>query len=125
MSDHNGHDPKTDDHSSFRSGTNGEQEQVKVLPPDERDGFKGITLDAGDSDRRDQENRDYYEYEHRNPRSRVYVRRVKLNPLIGLLNLLVVGLLVIALIFIFFPFLLYLAIPLLIIALFNNLLRRH
>lgn len=123
MSNHHGHDPKTDDSNSYRSGTNQEQEQVKVLPPDERDDFKGITLNAGDSS--DQENRDYYEYEYQDPRSRVYVRRVKLNPLTGLLYLLAGGLLVVALIFIFFPFFLYLAIPLLIIALLNNLLRRR
>lgn len=123
MSNHNGHDPKTGDHNSFRSGTNEEQEQVKVLPPDERDDFKGITLDTGDS--RNQENRDYYEYEYRNPRSRVYVRRIKLNPLIGFLYLLAGGLLVVALIIIFFPLFLYLAIPLLIFAIFNNLLRRR
>lgn len=122
MSNHNGHDPKNPDRSS---GTNEEQDQVKVLSPDERDTFKGITIDAGDSGKRDRDNGNYYEYEYRDPQRRVYIRRFNLNSLIGFLNLLAVGLLVVGLIIFFFPLFLYLGIPLFIIFFLNSLLRRR
>lgn len=122
MSNHNGHDPKTDDHNS---GIKEEQDSVKVLSPDERDTFKGITLDAGDSGKQGQNEWDSYEYDYRDPRRRVYVRRFNLNSLIGFLNFLAVGLLVVGLIIFFFPLFLYLGIPLLIILVLNSLLRRR
>lgn len=122
MSDHNDYDPKTRER---RSGKNEEPDQVKVLSPDERDTFKGVTIDAGDSGKRDRDNGNYYEYEYRDPQRRVYIRRINLNSLIGLLYLSAVGLLIIALIIFFFPLFLYLGIPLFIIFFLNSLLRRR
>lgn len=125
MPNHNDHDQNTDAQNPFGAGINKEQDQVKVLPPEERDNFKGITINTGDSNKRDQNERNYYEYNYRDPQKRVYIRRIKLNSLIGFLHLLAWGLLAIAAIFIFFPFFLYFAIPLFLIALINNLLRRR
>lgn len=122
MSNLNDRDPKTDDHRSER---NEEPNQVKVLSPDERDTFKGVTIDAGDSGENDRDNRNYYEYDHRNPRRRVYVRHINLNSLMVFLNLLAMGLFIVALIIFFFPLFLYLGIPLFIILLLNSLLRRR
>lgn len=109
------------DNDQNSSGRNANQEegQVQVLPPEERENFKGTTIDVGD---REQDNRNYSEYEYRDPQKRVYVRRVNLNG--GILNWLPLGFLIIAVTFIALPFLAFLIIPMFIIILLNSLFRR-
>mgnify|MGYP001326930864 CR=1 FL=1 len=105
-----------------------EQGQVKVLPPEERENFKGITIEVGNDGNGNQEqnNRGYYEYDYRDPQKRVYSRRVILNS--SLFNWLTIGFLALTIIFILLPFF-YLFIPLLIplffFILLSNLLRRR
>jgi hypothetical protein len=124
MPNQNEQNPYNDAQSS-RAGMNEATGQVKVLSPEERDGFKGTTINTGVSGKGDQKSRNYYEYDYRDPYKRVYVRRIKLNSLISVLNILAISLIVLMVIMIFSPFFLYLGIPLLIIAIFNNLFRRY
>ncbi len=125
MPNYNGEDPKNDNQSSSHHGTNEKQDHVKVLAPEERDDFRGITINTGDSDEWEQGNRSYYESKYSDPHKRVYVRRVKLNSLSAILSWLIISLAIIAVVIIALPFLLYLIIPMLIIGLISNLFRRH
>lgn len=106
---------------------NEEQGQVKVLPPEERENFKGITIEAGDSGRQEQNYRGYYESDYRDPRKRVYVRHVNLSS--SILNWVVFGLLVLTAIFVILPVFSFLIVPLIIplfiFILISNLFRRR
>lgn len=112
--------------SPHQSG-NEEQGQVKVLPPEERESFKGITIEAGGSGREEQNYRGYYESEYRDPRKRVYVRHVNLSN--SILNWVVFGLLALTAIFVLLPVFSFLIVPLIIplfiFILISNLFRRR
>lgn len=105
--------------NSPRPDANQEDGQVQVLPPEERENFKGTTIDVGDQK---QDERNYSEYEYRDPQKRIYVRRINLNG--GVLNWLPLGFIIIALSFIALPFLTFLIIPMFIIILLKSLFRR-
>lgn len=115
------------DHNTAHSGTTSEEPgKVSVLSPEERENFKGITIEADGSGYRTKNERGYSESEYRDPYRRVYVRHVKLNNILSWLPLAFLALVVLFLVlpfvsFIFFPIL----IPMLIIILLNNLLRRR
>ena len=116
----------SNDQDTSRPNNNTGQGQVKVLPPEERENFKGITIEVGDTSRQGQDDRGYYEYDYCDPQRRVYSRHVKLNS--SLLNWLILGFLALIVIFIVLPFF-YLFMPLLIplffFILISNLLRRR
>ncbi len=107
------------DHNSSRPGVDQEEGQVQVLPPEERENFKGITINVGEEK---QDDRNYSEYEYRDPHKRVYVRRVKLPG--GFLNWLPLGLIIIAVTFMALPFLFFIILPMIIIILLSSLFRR-
>lgn len=109
-----------DDLNSSHPENSQEQGEVQILPPEERENFKGITIDAGEQEKN---NQDYSEYEYHDPHKRVYVRRVNLKG--GLFNWVVLGLLFVVAIFIALPFLLFIIIPMVIVIFLSNLLRRH
>ncbi len=106
-------------HNSSHPGAEQEDGQVQVLPPEEREKFKGITIDVGEEK---QDHRNYSEYEYRDPHKRVYVRRVKLPG--GFLNWLPLGLLIIAVTLMALPFLFFIILPMIIIILLSSLFRR-
>jgi hypothetical protein len=63
--------------------------EVKVLTPDERESFRGVTLDSGPA--ADEESRGGgYGYESRGPHHRVYVRQVNFGGKTSLLTKLIV-----------------------------------
>jgi hypothetical protein len=82
--------------------------EIEVLPPEERDEFQGITLEQNPQTSGDE--RGYYDYEYRDSRKGVYVRRINLSGKGGWLSRLLVGLIILAVIFFIFPFLLVLLI---------------
>lgn len=115
------------DHYTSSSGTTSEEPgKVTVLSPEERENFKGITIEAGGSGNRTQNDRGYSESEYRDPYKRVYLRQLRLNNILSWLPL---GFLVLVVLFLVLPFVSFIfmpiLIPVLIIILFNNLLRRR
>jgi hypothetical protein len=79
--------------------------EVEVLPPEERDEFQGITIEQNPQTSGE---RGYYEYH--DPHKGVYVRQINLSGKGGWLSRILVGLIIFALIFFIFPFLLVLLI---------------
>lgn len=120
--------PNSNDQNTSRSDTTTkEQGQVKVLPPEERENFKGTTIEAGDSGRPEQNYRDYYESDYRDPRKRVYVRHINLSS--SILNWVIFGLLALTAVFVLLPVFSFLIgpliIPLFIFLLIGNIFRRR
>lgn len=118
-----------DDHDHYTSNSGATSEEpgkVTVLPPEERENFKGITIEAGGSGNRTADDRGYSESEYRDPYKRVYVRQVRLNNILSWLSF---GFLVLVVVFLVFPFFSFILIPILIpmfiLVLLNNLLRRR
>ncbi|MGE5580977.1 MAG: hypothetical protein ACM3X9_00400 [Bacillota bacterium] len=115
------------DHYTSHSGATSEEPgKVTVLPPEERENFKGITIEAGGSGKQEENQRGYSEYEYHDPYKRVYVRQVRLN---NALSWLFFGFLALVIVFLVLPFFSFLFIPILIpmfiLILLNNLLRRR
>lgn len=116
-----------DQNTSNSDATSREQVQVTVLPPEERENFKGLTIDTGGTGKQEDNNQGYSEYEYRDPYKRVYVRRVKLNNpvwnwlIFGLLALIVVFIVLPVFSFLFFPII----IPMFLFILVSNLFRRR
>ncbi len=115
-----------DHYTSYSGAASEETGKVKVLPPEERENFKGITIDAGGSGNQ-HHNRDYSEYEYRDPHKRVYVRQVRVTN--AILNWLFFGFLALVVVFLVFPFFSFIfipiVIPMFILILLNNLFRRR
>jgi hypothetical protein len=76
--------------------------EVEVLPPEERDEFQGITIEQNPQSSPDERGDSNYEYY--DPRKRVYVRQINLSGKGGWLSRILVGLAVLAVIFLAFPF---------------------
>lgn len=108
------------DQNSPPSDTNEEKGNVQVLPPEERENFQGITIDTGEQK---EQNRNYYEYDYRDPKKRVYVRHINLKG--GVFSWLALGLFVITVILVALPFLLFIIAPMIIVLLLNSLFRRR
>jgi hypothetical protein len=82
--------------------------EIEVLPPEERDEFQGITIEQNPQTSGDEGG--YYHYEYHGPHKGVYVRRINLSGKGGWLSRILVGLMILAVIFFIFPFLLVLLI---------------
>ena len=85
-----------------------ETAEVKVLPPDERDDFKGMTIqqggEAGDKTGFREESPGSYEYRSEGPGHRVYVRQVSFgSQSMGLLTKLLIVAVVLFLILVALP----------------------
>ncbi len=115
------------DHDAFCSDAASEtQGKVTVLSPEERENFKGITIEAEGSGKGEENRSGYSEYSYHDPHKRVYIRRVRLN---NALSLLFFGFLVLIILLLFLPIFSVIFIPVLIplfvLILLNNLLRRR
>lgn len=115
-----------DHYTAHSDATAEEPGKVKVLSPEERENFKGITIEADGSRNRTENERGYSGFEYRDPYKRFYVRQVRLNNILSWLSW---GFLALVVLFLVLPFVSFIFIPILIpmfiIILLNNLLRRR
>ena len=94
--------------SSVCSRCSGEAAEVKVLRPDERDDFKGLTIQQGAGSTEEQDHRaesaGNYEYRSEGPGHRVYVRQVSFGSRpFGFLTKLVIAAMILFFIFVALP----------------------
>lgn len=69
------------------------QSPVRILPPDQREDFNGLTIEQEEHGKTYfEQGEDYYKYENNGPNHRVYIHRVNINsPLKSVLTVLTVG----------------------------------
>ena len=96
------------DASSFCNRCSGDAPEVKVLRPDERDDFKGLTIqqDSGSTEESGNRQGDSVNYEYRSegPGHRVYVRQVSFGSQpFGFLTKLVIAAMILFFIFVALP----------------------
>ena len=96
------------DSSSFCNRCSGDAPEVKVLRPDERDDFKGLTIqqDSGSTEESGNRQGDSVNYEYRSegPGHRVYVRQVSFGSQpFGFLTKLVIAAMILFFIFVALP----------------------
>jgi hypothetical protein len=97
-----------DGEGSICSRCSGDAAEVKVLRPDERDDFKGMTIQQGDDTTTGCEDRgrapENYEYRSEGPGHRVYVRQVSFGSKpFGLLTKLIIAAMLLFFIFVALP----------------------
>lgn len=119
--------PKDHDHYTSHSGATSEEPgKVSVLSPEERENFNGITIEASGSGNRTKNDHGYSESEYRDPYKRVYVRQIRFNNIFTWLSL---GFFALVVVFLVLPFVSFIfiptLIPIIILILLNNLLRRR
>ena len=96
------------DESSVCNRCSGEAAEVKVLRPDERDDFKGLTIQQDSGSTAEPGNREgspgNYEYRSEGPGHRVYVRQVSFGSQpFGFLTKLVIAAMILFFIFVALP----------------------
>ncbi len=96
------------DESSVCNRCSGEAAEVKVLRPDERDDFRGLTIQQDSGSTAEPENREgspgNYEYRSEGPGHRVYVRQVSFGSQpFGFLTKLVIAAMILFFIFVALP----------------------
>ena len=96
------------DENSVCNRCSGEAAEVKVLRPDERDDFKGLTIQQDSGSTAEPENREgspgNYEYRSEGPWHRVYVRQVSFGSQpFGFLTKLVIAAMILFFIFVALP----------------------
>lgn len=115
-----------DHYTSHYDNTSEKPGKVTVLPPEERENFKGITIEAETSGKREENRSGYSEYRYHDPHKRVYIRRVRLNNALSLLVFSFLVLIILLLVLpIFSVILIPILIPMFVLILLNNLLRRR
>jgi len=97
-----------DGENSTCSRCSGDAAEVKVLPPDERDDFKGLTIQQGEDATTGSGDRGSasgnYEYHSEGPGHRVYVRQVSFGSQpFGFLTKLVIAAMILFFIFVALP----------------------
>ncbi len=96
------------DENSVCNRCSGEAAEVKVLRPDERDDFRGLTIQQDSGSTAEPENREgspgNYEYRSEGPGHRVYVRQVSFGSQpFGFLTKLVIAAMILFFIFVALP----------------------